>query len=687
MAQPFAEHRQRLTGLRRILNQAEGQRLVLVDRQDKLTREVGLAKGRILLQPKVDEFLEGLQYEAHQKSVGRYEALLSAISKDVLETSKPIGLDLYTERGLPALDIFVNAGEGQREDIVDGSGGSLTNVISLGLRMISTVRSRMRQFAAFDEPDCWVAPHRVPRFYGVLGQMSKKMALQCLVISHHDITLLDPTFQVTRVYVEQDGTVAAALVPNENAPQWADEAQPGLRHIKLMDYQSHSDTTLHLGPGCNAIVGDNHIGKSVLVRAIRAVAYGEVSDADIRHGKKGLTVEIGLENNTTLRFSRVKGRNPINEWALVDANDEPITDKATNTVYQSGAPRGKVPDWVEEKLGIARVDSLDIQVAHQKYPVFLLGEPSSRRAAVLSIGRESGYIQSMITKHKENVTKDKATIRNGEKELADIKEKLERLEKVPELLTAIEACNAELEALEVDHGNTAMLEAQLVTLDSLIVQCDVAAQTMEVLKGIPTFPVEVEQRLIENEEVLAYGRKLKGLTKDKNEAEAMSGALASLPKALPALLPTEELGEIVVRFDEASTEQAIAAARHEAFRTLPKAAPMLLPTDELAEVVVRFDDAWLAREVAAARHDTLATLPQMPVLHDIAAMAKLITAYDKAQAERDKVAAQHNAIAKEMEEVRKEHRKLVEQMGNVCDRCGQHVDADMLLAHDHEDAA
>src|SRR3712207_8304811 len=50
--------------------------------------------------------------------------------------------------------------------------------------------------------------------------------------------------------------------------------------------------------------------------------------------------------------------------------------------------RSTVPDWVERLFGIVKVESLDVHIAHQKFPVFLLGEPASRRSAVLSIGQD-----------------------------------------------------------------------------------------------------------------------------------------------------------------------------------------------------------------------------------------------------------------------------------------------------------
>src|SRR3546814_11651500 len=77
-----------------------------------------------------------------------------------------------------------------------------------------------------------------------------------------------------------------------NRRQWTSSEEIGLRAIRLRNFMSHRASEILLAPGVNALVGDNNLGKSVLMRALRAVCYGECSDADIRHGEKRAT-EIG----------------------------------------------------------------------------------------------------------------------------------------------------------------------------------------------------------------------------------------------------------------------------------------------------------------------------------------------------------------------------------------------------------
>ena len=60
-----------------------------------------------------------------------------------------------------------------------------------------------------------------------------------------------------------------------------------------------------------------------------------------------------------------------------------------------------------------RTCEVDVHIAHQKFPVFLLGETPSRRSAVLSIGQEAGYIRDMLVIHRERCRRDNDLVRNG----------------------------------------------------------------------------------------------------------------------------------------------------------------------------------------------------------------------------------------------------------------------------------
>ena len=440
---------QKLRNVRKDVSKIEGVNQSLKQQESDLINKVGKAKGRLLLKPKVDAFLEEMQNELHQKAVGTYETLLTAIANDVLDTDKPVGLELYTERGLPALDIFIDAGNDNKEDIVNGAGGSMTNVISLGLRMIATVKSGMRKFVALDEPDCWVSPKRVPSFYNVINGLSSKLRLQSFVISHHSMELLPDEFSIVELKKNERGQVTCISDPIRY--NWTKD-ELGIRRIKLINFMSHNNTEIFLNPGVTAVIGENHLGKSVFIRALRALSYGESSDSDISHGEKKLEVEIEIENDKVIRFTREKKRNPINEWTLEDKDGNILFNKENSTEYKTGGR--SVPDWVINLLKIDKFEGFDHQLSHQKFPVFLLGEGPSKRASVLAIGKESGYIQNMIVTHKEKCKEDASTVRDGEKKIYEIQSKLENLKEINAIIDIVQEQEDKLSSMKFDNDET-----------------------------------------------------------------------------------------------------------------------------------------------------------------------------------------------------------------------------------------
>jgi len=86
-----------------------------------------------------------------------------------------------------------NQGDEERiEDILTGQGGSVCNILSVGLRLIALSQleeARHRPFLVLDEQDCWLRPALIPRFMKLINEIAARLGLQLLVISHHPIDL------------------------------------------------------------------------------------------------------------------------------------------------------------------------------------------------------------------------------------------------------------------------------------------------------------------------------------------------------------------------------------------------------------------------------------------------------------------------------------------------------------------
>lgn len=397
------------------LNDLRRQRDRLMARADEADRQftqlgeaTGVAKARIEDDPEVAGVLEDLQTLEHQRAVGDYEQLLTLLLQDVLPGPRQVVLDLRTERGLPALDVYLRKGEDQPlEDALHGTGGSVTNLLSAGLRFIALMRSGLRPFLVLDEADCWIKPALAAKFAGVVQQMAEELGVQVLMISHHDDSLFEPVLP-HRLRLESGANgLSAHWAPSAQAPEWQED-QEGLRSIELHDFQSHRHTVLPLSPGVTLLQGDNDIGKSAVAKALRSVFYAESNDTFIRHGAKSARVAIDFGPGNILAWERNRKGKVKVAYSLVDRGDGQI-------IHHSEGAR-EVPAWVEA-FGIRMADDLDIQLGDQHDPVFLLNKRPSERAKALAVGDDAGHVQAMLSLSKQELNEARATVRQGEKQL------------------------------------------------------------------------------------------------------------------------------------------------------------------------------------------------------------------------------------------------------------------------------
>ncbi|MET7245115.1 AAA family ATPase [Methylobacterium sp. EM32] len=565
------------------------------------TRLVAAAKGRLAQRDAIDTYLRELQQDANRRSVATFETLLTALVQEVLPGEKPVRLDLTTERGLPALDIGVERPDGGREDVLEDNGGAMTNVVGMALRLIAVVKAGVGRFLALDEADCWIAPERVPAFYRVLDDGAARLGVQCLAISHHDVAGFDAGLTVSRIAGRPETGVAIEGPAGPCASQWTPD-RPGFRFIRLIDVQGFCDATLPLSPGVNALVGPNNYGKSTVIRALRAVFYGEVRDSLVRAGRSAARVEIGVAGGRVLRYVRQPKRTPVNLWSLHEADGSLVQE--AGTTFETGGR--DVPPWVERLYGITRVEELDVHVAHQKFPVFLLGEKPARRSAVLSIGREAGLIRDMQALQRERVTEDQRTIREGEREITRLHERLaafDGLDALAETLHGLHDQAAALAGAAARLRDRAALAERLSRAERLATGAAARARALADLPG-PEVGADLGRALAEARNREALGRRVLGAVADLAGAQGRVAALADLPPEAPQPRDTAQAASHAARLRRLRAGLADADGRAQALRDLPAPpVPVLRPdaaatARRLAEIGRRLAEAQ-GREAAS----------------------------------------------------------------------------------------
>ena len=655
MTSPFKQEVDRLRAgfaeVSRLVAVAEGQLKSETERRLELERVVGEAKGRRERKPNYDRFLEEMQADAHAKTVGKFEKLLTTLVNEVMPGQAPIGLDLSIKRGQPALDIVSRVAADISKDVYKHKGGAMTNILSLGLRMIVLVVARKRRFIVLDESDCWTQSEKIPAFYNVVRDAASKLGVQTIAISHWSTDKYGDGVSVARLggHPESAGGTNVHNVPRRY--DWTDD-EPGFRYVRLVNFQGYVNETLHLTPGTTIISGDNDLGKSSLVRAFRAMFYGDVDDGLIRDGERMCAVEIGLPGGRVLRWDRQIKRNPVNLWKLMEADGSVVTVRDENgNVTEQYETGGDVPEWVEKEFGIGKVQGLDVQLMIQKEPVFLLDETPQVRATVLSVGQEASYISSMITKHKEQVAADNLTIREGEKEMAKIIDRLARLDRCLEFAEMLPSAREQLSALEERIGFEARAEVLLAGIEDLIERRASMQDRVETLAYLP-LPEDlagVEQDVRRLDRWADLRDRYEEASLALGWANRVASALAKLPASLPRIQMVDGLIELGLGISTSSTTLAKAKAAAAVLRRLPTAAPDILDSAPHRRMAASIDEA--ARSLADARRAEVAAR------------------------------AEETRLQKEMD-------GIVEALGHACPVCGSHVHGgeQFLSTHSHGDA-
>jgi len=618
-----------------------GLREAAVRREAELIVRVGQAKGRLLLADEVNATLEGLQQRAHQRAVGAFERLLSAILTDVLPGKGAVRLELGTERGAPALDVQID-NAGAREDALEGSGGAVTNVLSAGLRFAALSRTSNRKLMVLDEPDCWLKPERVPAFIRVLAEVAEKTGTQTILISHHEPSLFEGLVSIVRL-TSGAGGVPQTQVVEPRGPAWPDDETPGIRSIRLVNFRAHADTTLPLFPGVTALIGDNDLGKSTLaVAALRAVAYGEADDTLIRHGATEARVIVQLERGRRIEWVRRARGNPRITYALYEH------DQLLHEGRPSG--RGQVPAWITEALGIARVDELDIQLGSQKAPVFLLNESASTRARLLSVGRESGRLHALIEAYGELKRRDREQVRDGEAEIAALRRRIEASAALP-------ALRERLDELAKSAQDIESLASRLESLGRLLARLD----TLEKRRARLEREAEILSRLPTALPTLADTQPLARLIRTCEQTARIARLRRPFTAvSLPELSETGRLAQLIANIERTTR---IARLRRE-FTTVTL--PELADNRRLVEIGQRI--AKLARRRALAQK--VPSLPGLPNVIDLAGLSRQIEQIESRQHAVMQLRAAADAATKEAETAHEELAELIEAMGGQCPVCG-----------------
>lgn len=652
------------------------ERDLLVTRRDELQRTVGNAKWAQSQKGAMEEFITRLQQRTSERQLGTYERLLTSIVDDILPGTVGVKLNLGMFRGAPALDIVADR-NGRPEDILRGNGGALTNVISAGLRFIAVVRGAKRKFIVLDEPECWVKPDRVAAFVSVIDQMSREIGVQTLMISHHDRSLFEaagchmveicgnPDDGVeARPHTKADWRVPDGVAPPKLWPgvrvvaadAMGDGTMPGIRYIKLTNFMAYADATIPLSPGVTLLFGPNNNGKSAVSAAIVGTSQ-ESSDSFIRHGCTKASVEYGLEGGLRLTWNR-QTVSPKNSWVLQSADGE-VIEKSS----------GDVPRWLDEIFGIGLIDNLDVQTVSQKDPVFLLNQPASKRASILSVGLEANRLQEFTAAWKRQLAEYNATIKTGEAEMTGVVDRLAVLAEIDQLEERVNGVRRTLATLQQDAKVTDDLETALVRIERLEREIEERSRALDVL---PT-AVDLPPLAVVADLATAVTR-LSTLAAAAERAKRAVSALQAIEDSCPDLPEVDGILRLFGRMKMVVAEARKAGNAVNACEGLMDVVPDLPGLDGMQKAIHRLEA--LEQATVFPSVPDLADFPSSDetAFREIKDLASILDRFVRAEQALADVAAICAHVERQVIESENTQTALVERLGGKCPVCGQSIE-------------
>jgi hypothetical protein len=178
-----------LAELRERAHRIEGKREELLSLQKNVADKLQKENEFLAIAENVTVALQKLGDDVFQRQLTLIENTMTKALQEVLEQDIKFKATAAFSRGAASVDFSISRGE-NTEDIMKGQGGSVANVVSVGLRMlaISTLDERRhRKFLVLDEQDCWLHPDLVPKLTRIVQEAGTALGFQVLMISHHDV--------------------------------------------------------------------------------------------------------------------------------------------------------------------------------------------------------------------------------------------------------------------------------------------------------------------------------------------------------------------------------------------------------------------------------------------------------------------------------------------------------------------
>lgn len=428
-----------------------------------------------------DEVLDVLN-ELHQRTQVRtkevYEQLLTTLVQEIKPgdpENEKVVLETEIRRNRTSLEVGMKNDKGHIRNVYLDKGGSVENIIAMGLRFIAVSRTSNRRLIVMDEADSALRSEYIPIFAAIMDQLARQIGMQVIYISHHPVSCFEGKARI--IHLErQDGYVTAEQV-SDVAKSGNKEIQEklgselnededmmegvGLRYIRLVNVKQHENTMIELSPYVNVITADVDVGKSTVVQAIEALSHNLGREGLIRDGQPSARVEIGLEDGMTLQWSYARRGTKKTNYKLTNSDNKEVQTSDSGT---------EVPAWLHDYLGMEKHQDFDLHISDQHNSSFILDKRISgfRRAELLSLGKEATQVQKMITQHGEKADRCRRIVNENKKKLLEVKNKLAALRSIGSIEERLVDLRSLAKSIESSSTNNTWLKSNI----ELITKCE-----------------------------------------------------------------------------------------------------------------------------------------------------------------------------------------------------------------------
>lgn len=207
---------------RRKLDNLQGMRRAALHAHEENLRHLRAVTQYLALAESVERALDVLSEQLFGRLVAVIQEKLTIALQEVLE--QPISLKVEREfkRGSATMSFHIER-DGEREDIMRGQGGSVANVLSVGLRLFALTTldgATHRRFLVLDEQDCWLRPDLVPRLVKIVRDAGRALGFQVVMISHHDAASFERyADRIYRFTPTAEGVIVRALYDDDGAAE------------------------------------------------------------------------------------------------------------------------------------------------------------------------------------------------------------------------------------------------------------------------------------------------------------------------------------------------------------------------------------------------------------------------------------------------------------------------------------